>query len=67
MSDLLQHNPAYRRLRSSWIPLIGNTSYWLAEDHLLVVEVLGVLERYRKFRLEDIEHVVIRPNRLRLM
>ena len=67
MSDLLHQNPAYRKLRSSLIPLVGSSSYWLAEDHLLVVDVLGLLERYRKFRLEDIEHIVIRPNRLRLI
>ena len=67
MSDLLHQNPAYRKLRSSLIPLVGSSSYWLAEDHLLVVDVLGVLERYRKFQLEDIENIVIRPNRLRLI
>ena len=59
MSDLLHQNPAYRKLRSSLIPLVGSSSYWLAEDHLLVVDVLGVLERYRKFQLEDIENILI--------
>jgi hypothetical protein len=67
MPDLLLQDPAYRRLRSSLIPLVGSSSYWLAEDHLLVVDVFGLVERYRKFRLEDIEHIVIRPNRLRLI
>ena len=67
MSDLLHQNPAYRKLRSSLIPLVGSSSYWLAEDHLLVVDVMGVLERYRKFQLDDIENIVIRPNRLRLI
>lgn len=67
MSALLHQDPSYRKLRSSLIPLVGSTSYWLAQDHLLMVEVFGLLERYRKFRLEDIEHIVIRPNRLRLI
>lgn len=67
MEDRLQNNPAYRRLPSSPRYLLGHASFWLAQDHLLVVDVIGALERYRRFRLDDIEAVVIRPLPLRAL
>lgn len=67
MTNRLQNNPAYRRLRSSPKVYPTHASYWLAADHLLVVDVIGFVERSRQIRLEDIELIVIRPNSLRLI
>lgn len=67
MTDRLPNNPQYRRLKASWRPFLGSCSYWLASDHLLVVEVIGTIERYRQIRLEDIQAVIVRPVRTRLI
>lgn len=67
MQDRLKNDPAYRRLKSSPNYVLGHVSYWLASDHLLLVDVIGFVERYRQFRLADIELIVIRPTRTRLI
>lgn len=67
MADRLQNHPGYRRLKSSLKAYPSHASYWLAADHLLVVDVVGFVERYRQIRLEDIELVLIRPTALRLI
>ncbi len=67
MADRLQNDPGYRRLKSSLKAYPSHASYWLAADHLLVVDVVGFVERYRQIRLEDIELVLIRPTALRLI
>ena len=61
MITRLPKDPAYRRLRASNIPA-GRTSYWLASDHLLMVERTLIVERYRRFELSDLEVLVIQPN-----
>ena len=67
MQDRLKNDPAYRRLKSSPNYVLGHVSYWLAADHLLLVDVIGFVERYRQFRLADIELIVIRPTRTRMI
>ncbi len=67
MQDRLKNDPAYRRLKSSPNYVLGHVSYWLAADHLLLVDVIGFVERYRQFRLADIELIVIRPTRTRML
>ncbi len=67
MQDRLKNDPAYRRLKSSPNFVLGHVSYWLAADHLLLVDVIGFVERYRQFRLADIELIVIRPTRTRML
>lgn len=61
MHEKLSQDPRYRRLPSCR-PFIGSASYWLASDHLLIVDVIGLLERYRRIRLDDIEVVLVQPN-----
>jgi hypothetical protein len=65
MHQTFSKDPRYRRLPSNRIPVIGSASYWLASDHLLIVDVIGILERYRRIRLDDIEVVLVQPNHLR--
>lgn len=67
MDVRLQNQPAYRRLKSSMKVYPTHVSYWLGADHLLVVDVVGFVERYRQIRLEDIELILIRPTALRLI
>ena len=67
MQERLQNDPAYRRLKCSSNYVVGHVSYWLASDHLLLVDVIGFVERYRQFRLADIELIVIRPTRTRML
>jgi hypothetical protein len=65
MNERLDQDPRYRRLPACRRPLLGSASYWLGPDHLLIVDSMGVLERYRKVRYPDIETVLIQPNRIR--
>lgn len=67
MQDRLQNDPAYQRLKSSSNYVVGHVSYWLGPDHLLLVDVIGFVERYRQFRLADIELIIIRPTRTRML
>jgi hypothetical protein len=57
----LAQDPAYRRLRGARRTTLGNASYWLARDHLLIVDVVWYVENYRRFELHEIEALVIRP------
>ncbi len=60
METRLQNDPGYRRLRAArwnW----RTTSYWLAPDHLLIVDAVGVMERYRRFDLRDLEMLILHP------
>ncbi len=65
MHEHLSRDPRYQRLPASRRPFIGSASYWLASDHLLIVDVIGILERYRRIRLADLEVVLVQPNHLR--
>ena len=59
----LHQDPQYRRLPVSQRSIGRQVSLWLAADHLLVVDVAGFIERYRRYRLEDLRAVVVRPTR----
>lgn len=62
----LAEDPNYTRLPGSKRTLFGHVQYWLAKDHLLLVEVIGLTERYRRFELKDMIALTVRPTRLRL-
>lgn len=45
---------------------MGRSSFWLGPDHLLVVEVAGAVEKYRRFYFRDIQAVIIQKTNKRL-
>lgn len=54
------NKPEYRRLsRSFGIPIIRHASLWEADDHLLSVENMAGIERYRRFYYRDIQSIVL--------
>ncbi|HMO64161.1 MAG TPA: hypothetical protein PKE47_02860, partial [Verrucomicrobiota bacterium] len=57
----LRQNPAYRRLRVGGRGPLGSASYWLAADHLMIVEDNGVTEKSRRLELRDIAALVAAP------
>ena len=57
---MLRHDSNYTRLPGGGSTLSGQATYWLAKDHLLLVEVQFATERYRRFNLEEIQTVIIR-------
>ena len=64
METRLSKDPSYQRLHKGRA-VTGNVSYWLAADHLLLVQVTLAQEQYRRFELRDLELVVVRPNSVR--
>jgi hypothetical protein len=57
-ADRLINDTTYRRIGSGRTPL-GTSSYWLASDHLLVVDE-GILdERYRRIDFRQVEGIII--------
>lgn len=60
---MLAKDPNYRRIPLPGRTLTGRCSYWLAKDHLLVVEVQFATESYRRFALRDIAGMVVRGTR----
>lgn len=60
---MLSKDPNYRRIPLSGRTPTGRCSYWLAPDHLLLVEVQFVTETYRRFALRDIAGIVVRSTR----
>jgi len=60
---MLQRDPNYRPLKVGGRGLLSAVTYWLAPDHMLVVEVVGYVERYRRFRYGDIQALIIRRTR----
>jgi hypothetical protein len=60
---MLKHDPNYRRLPvTSRLPL-GKATFWLARDHLFIVEVQLFHELYRRFNLRDIQALQVVPSR----
>jgi hypothetical protein len=57
---MLPHDPNYRRLKVGGRGLLSAVTYWLGPDHLLVVEVVGYVERYRRFHYEDMQALIMR-------
>lgn len=57
-----------RRLtRGPSLSLLGRYSLWLDEDHLLSVERSGMRERYRRYCFDDVQALIIRRTRRRLL
>ncbi|HTI97263.1 MAG TPA: hypothetical protein VL527_00060 [Dongiaceae bacterium] len=59
---MLKRDPNYRRLRLSSWRLFRSVSFWLGPDHLLMVEVSGYAERYRRFFFRDIQAVLVQQS-----
>ena len=57
---MLKHDPNFSRIRVRARGLGGVASYWLGPDHLLIVEVAGTQERYRRFYYRDIQAIAMR-------
>ncbi|MBM3876692.1 MAG: hypothetical protein FJ386_08250 [Verrucomicrobia bacterium] len=60
---MLRRDPTYKRVRAGGRDITGRGTYWLADDHLLVVREEGFHERYRRFYLRDIHALVISHTR----
>lgn len=58
---MLKHDPNYRPLPVTGSSLLGKATYWLAPDHLLVVEIQAVVESYRRFELKDVQALELAP------
>jgi hypothetical protein len=61
---MLSKDPNYVRIPTGGRTLSGHSSYWLAADHLLLVEVQFAVESYRRFALKDITGLVVRGSRI---
>jgi hypothetical protein len=61
----------YRRLpgrgRRGWLVIASRCSLWLAPDHILGVQNIGVNEEYKRFYFRDIQSITIEQNRTALM
>ena len=57
----LPDDPNYTRLPGGSRSILGPAQYWLARDHLLLVEVVWLVEKYRRFDLKDLEALTVRP------
>ncbi|MBI3882211.1 MAG: hypothetical protein HY301_19390 [Verrucomicrobia bacterium] len=56
---MLKKDANFRRLKVGGLGPLGSASYWLAKDHLLVVEVISYSERYRRFYFRDLQAVIV--------
>ncbi|HSY19496.1 MAG TPA: hypothetical protein VK815_14230 [Candidatus Acidoferrales bacterium] len=63
---MLKKDPNYRQLKPGGAGLFGVSTFWLAPDHLLVVEVSGYVEKYRRFYFRDIQALIVQQTSLRL-
>ncbi|MBF0570818.1 MAG: hypothetical protein HQL12_02990 [Candidatus Omnitrophica bacterium] len=50
----------YRKFGGRVGNLTSYTSFWLADDHMLVCEDSGFLEKYKRFYFKDIQAVVVK-------
>lgn len=57
----LADDPNYTRLPGGSRSLLRPVQYWLARDHVLLVEVVWLVEKYRRFDLKDLEALTVRP------
>lgn len=64
---MLKKDPNYRRLKLGRAGLASTSSFWQAPDHLLVVEVAGTVEKYRRFYFRDIQAVIIQKSKVRML
>lgn len=63
---MLKKDPNYKQLKLGGAGLLGVSTFWLAADHLLVVEVSGYVEKYRRFYFRDIQALIVQQTSLRL-
>src|SRR6187402_736892 len=63
---MLKTDSNYRRMKIGGRGWNGSASYWLGSDHLLVVEVVNYVERYRRFYFRDIQAMVVQQSRQQL-
>jgi len=63
---MLKADPNYQRLRIGGRGWNGYASYWLAADHLLIVEVVNYTERYRRFYFRDLQAAFVQETRQQL-
>jgi hypothetical protein len=50
----------YRRLPGRGRTLLGSDTLWIGEDHLLLVELRGFTETYRRFYFRDVQAIILR-------
>ena len=50
----------YRRLPGRGRTPLGSHSLWIGEDHLLLVELRGFTETYRRFYFRDVQAIILR-------
>lgn len=62
----MRYNPDYVRLPGGGLTSAGMVSYWLARDHLLVVEVQIVSDSYRRIDLRDFQSLSLMATRTHL-
>lgn len=61
---MLRRDPNYTRLPGGGRTFTGIASYWLASDHLLLVEVHAATESYRRFDLREIRSFALMATRM---
>ena len=59
--------PVYRKVPGGGLSWKGIGSLWLAEDHLLEVTSIVILEQYRRFFFSDVRAFVLRRTKVRLL
>ena len=60
---MLKNDPSFRRVGAGSSGPLGSASYWLSRDHLLVVEIAGYMERYKRFLYSDIQAIAVQRTR----
>jgi len=63
---MLKKDTNYRRLKLGGRGWLGQSSYWLGPNHLLVVEVANYVERYRRFYFRDVQAIIVQHSPVRL-
>lgn len=53
----------YRRLPGRGRTALGSTTLWIGDDHLLLVELRGFTETYRRFYFRDVGAILVRRTR----
>jgi hypothetical protein len=62
---MLKRDPNYQRLKAGSRSMLGQSSYWLGPNHLLVVEVTNYVERYRRFYFRDVQAILVQHSQRR--
>lgn len=62
---MLKRDPNYQNLKAGSRSMLGQSSYWLGPNHLLVVEVTNYVERYRRFYFRDVQAILVQHSQRR--